>query len=199
MHGHHFPPFLLGSCIRSNSVLWYHTALNGPDCLPVALQNCPKNGHIMQQFNLVNNKECSWSVQSVDGQLFAQAQLALGHFITICFSSQRGFASNLSCRVFIFSFPWSLPSYLFPLICQCDRCLVPWHGGSWQCRFSNHGGTILSMAWLPKEEASGCPRQLISIVSNTGVNSQWNFTSAVVPHLLAGSILRIFSNISGSE
>ena len=55
----------------------------------------------------------------------------------------------------------SLPPFIFLLINQCDRCLVPlvWGFTAGGHGFASHGGVTLSRGWLrPKIEALGHPR-----------------------------------------
>ena len=75
------------------------------------------------KFNAVNNKE-SGCVLSVSGQcVVAQAQSAL---LAVDLSLHLAFGSFFS-----FFYPHPSPLFIFPLINECDRGLVPLAGGSW--------------------------------------------------------------------
>ena len=57
--------------------------------------------------------------------------------------------------------PITPPPFIFLLINQCDRCLVPlvWGFVAEGHGFASHGGVTLSRGWLsPKIEALGHPR-----------------------------------------
>ena len=98
-------------------------------------------------FNTVNNEGCSR--QSVVWLKHSEPQ----HF-------PRGHSLRLTFGLLFYAHH-SPPPFIFLLINQCDRCLVPLvlgfmaggHG------FASHGGVTLSRGWLcPKIEALGHPR-----------------------------------------
>ena len=80
------------------------------------------------KFNVVNNKE-SGCVLSVSGQcVVAQARSALLASSPCALYSVSWRPLSVSFGLWIILFillPPSLPSFIFPLINQCVRCLVP--------------------------------------------------------------------------
>ena len=97
-------------------------------------------------FNTVNNE--GRSQQSVVWLKHSQSQhFSRGHSLRLAFGSL--FYAHHS------------PPFIFPLINQCDRCLVPlvWGFVAGGHGFASHGGVTLSRGWLcPKIEALGHPR-----------------------------------------
>ena len=97
-------------------------------------------------FTTVNNE--GRSQQSVVWLKHSQSQhFSRGHSLRLAFGSL--FYAHHS------------PPFIFPLINQCDRCLVPlvWGFVAEGHGFASHGGVTLSRGWLcPKIEALGHPR-----------------------------------------
>ena len=72
--------------------------------------------------------------------------------ITSMCSVQRfpgGHSLRLAYGILFYPHP-SLPHFIFPLLNQCDRCLVPlvWGLMAGQHGFASHGGVTLSRGWL---------------------------------------------------
>ena len=78
------------------------------------------------KFNVVNNNE-GGCVLSVSGQCGGSSAVSLACIISMCFL-QRFLAASLFVRPLDHSFLPSSP-FIFPLINQCDRCLVPFAWG----------------------------------------------------------------------
>ena len=101
---------------------------------------------MLNLFNTVNNEERGHGQRSVVWLKHGQPCLHHLHVLSTVFS-WRPFSSF---SLWIILLPSSLPHFIFPLINQCDRCLVllAWGlmaGGRW---FASHGGVTLSRGWL---------------------------------------------------
>ena len=86
----------------------------------------------------------------VSGQSFGSGAVTLPCITSMC-SVQRFFWWPLSSfSLWIILLPLSLPRFIFKLINQFDRCLVPlaWGLMAGGCRFANYGGVTLSRGWL---------------------------------------------------
>ena len=85
----------------------------------------------------------------VSGQSLAQVQ---SHFLASPPCAQYSvFSDDHSlCLAFGSFFYPDLPPFIFPLINQCDRCLVPlaWGLMAGGCRFASYGGVTLTRGWL---------------------------------------------------
>ena len=86
----------------------------------------------------------------VSGQSFGSGAVTLPCITSMC-SVQRFFWWPLSSfSLWIILLPPSLPRFIFKLINQFDRCLVPlaWGLMAGGCRFASYGGVTLSRGWL---------------------------------------------------
>ena len=85
----------------------------------------------------------------VSGQWFGSSAVSLACITSMC--SVQCFPGGHSLRLALGSFFYPHPpSFILPLINQCDRCLVPLACGlmAGGRGFASHGGVTLSRGWL---------------------------------------------------
>ena len=102
---------------------------------------------MLNLFNTVNNEECGCGQRSEVWLKHSQHCLHHLHVLSTAFS----WWPLSSFSLWIILLPSSpLPPFIFPLVNQCDRCLVPLARGliAGGCRFCSHGGVTLSRDWL---------------------------------------------------
>ena len=111
------------------------------------------------KFNTVNNKERSLCCRLVVS-VVAQAWSALLPS-SPCVQQSVSWWPLSSFRLWIILLPPSLPLFIFPLMNQCDSCLVPLARGfmAGRRRFISHGSTnSVQGLGLPKVEVHAHPR-----------------------------------------
>ena len=109
----------------------------------------------------------------VSSHWFSSSMVSLACITSICsiHCFPGGHSLHLAFGSFFYKHPLPRPLY-FPLINQCDRCLVPLVRGlmAGGHRFASHGGTTLSRGpAVPKREVPRHPRHPPTL-SNTIVN-----------------------------
>ena len=109
--------------------------------------------HSLMKSNIVINKD-RFRILAVSGQFgWHRHSLALFASAPYAWHVWCSIGHHASFSIWILCLPPSLSSLLlFPLICQCDGCLVPlaWGLMAGRCKFTTHGGLA-----VPKVEAPG--------------------------------------------
>ena len=97
-------------------------------------------------FNTVKNEEHWHGQRSVIWIRRSHPSLRHLHVLSTLFF----LAATLFVQPLNHSFTPIPPPFIFPLINQCDRCLVPlaWGLMAGGCRFASNGGVTLSRGWL---------------------------------------------------